>query len=136
LYISVKTHKNILALFVYGCLSKGITTIEKINLCCVPILFFLILVGFYYSLFLPKAAMGVALIFRMDWSSLKERLKINKKNNKIGEIIINLYFKKEIFSKRGQERTISDRWTGAECMGHWCWHGCFPHLFYNHAEIT
>lgn len=62
----------LIALFVYGCLSKGITTIEKINLCCVPILFFLILVGFYYSLFLPKAAMGVALIFRMDWATLKK----------------------------------------------------------------
>ena len=43
---------------------------ELINQITVPVLFLIILIGFYYSLFLPYASAGVSLVFSMDWSYL------------------------------------------------------------------
>ena len=37
----------------------------------VPILFSLIIFGFYCALFLPKGAKGVQLVFSMDWTLLE-----------------------------------------------------------------
>ena len=60
-----------LSLVVYLAISAGISSIERINLAAVPVLFSLILFGFYYSLFLPRASTGIKLIFSMDWSVLE-----------------------------------------------------------------
>ena len=48
----------------------GVKSFELINQITVPVLFLIILIGFYYSLFLPYASSGVSLVFSMDWSYL------------------------------------------------------------------
>ena len=48
----------------------GVKSFELINQITVPVLFLIIMIGFYYSLFLPYASSGVSLVFSMDWSYL------------------------------------------------------------------
>jgi len=60
----------ILSIVICLSISKGVKSFELINQITVPVLFLIILIGFYYSLFLPYASAGVSLVFSMDWSYL------------------------------------------------------------------